>query len=48
MIITGKVIKEIPEIGSDNLEAALNKVISARHQDMLKYNLEALNTGAEY
>lgn len=46
MIITGKVIKEVEEIGSENLEAALNKVISARHQDMLKYNLEALNAGA--
>jgi 2-oxoglutarate ferredoxin oxidoreductase subunit gamma len=48
MIITGKVISEVPEIGSDNLEAALNKVISARHQDMLGYNLEALKLGAEY
>ena len=47
MIITGKVIKEIPEIGTDNLEAALNKVISARHQDLFGYNLEALNLGAE-
>ena len=48
MIITGKVIKEVPEIGADNLEAALNKVISARHQDMLGFNLEALKLGAEY
>ena len=48
MIITGKVIREVPEIGADNLEAALNKVISARHQDMLKFNLEALSLGAEY
>ena len=48
MIITGKVISAVPEIGSDNLEAALNKVISARHQDMLAYNLDALKLGAEY
>ena len=47
MIITGKVISAVPEIGSDNLEAALNKVISARHQDMLGYNLDALKLGAE-
>ena len=48
MIITGKVISAVPEIGADNLEAALGKVISARHQDMLGYNLEALKLGAEY
>ena len=47
MIITGKVISAVPEIGADNLEAALGKVISARHQDMLGYNLEALKLGAE-
>ena len=47
MIITGKVIKEVSEIGMDNLEAALNKVISARHQDLFGYNLEALKLGAE-
>ena len=48
MIITGKVIKEVAEIGTENLDAALNKVISARHQDMMKFNLEALSLGAEY
>ena len=47
MIITAKVISAVPEIGSDNLEAALNKVISARHQDMLGYNLDALKLGAQ-
>ena len=47
MIITGKVISAVPEIGTENLEAALGKVISARHQDMLGYNLEALKLGAE-
>ena len=48
MIITGKVIAECEGLGSDNLEAALGKVISARHADMLQYNLEALNTGISY
>ena len=47
MIITGKVISAVPEIGTENLEAALGKVISARHQDMLGFNLEALKLGAE-
>lgn len=47
MIITGKVIKEVPELSSDNLEAALSKVISARHSDMLQYNLDALGVGSQ-
>ena len=48
MIITGKVLSECKGLGFENLEAALGKVISARHADMLQYNLEALNTGIEY
>ena len=29
-------------------EAALNKVVSARHQELLAYNLKALQTGAAF
>ena len=48
MIMTGKVIKECDGISSENLEAALGKVVSARHADLKDINLKALQTGMDY
>lgn len=48
MIITGKVLKEVDGFSMDNTEAALKKVVSARHQDLLGVNIEAVRTGYDY
>ena len=48
MIITGKVLKEIDGFSMDNTEAALKKVVSARHQDLLGVNINAVKTGYDY
>lgn len=48
MIITGKVLKEIDGFSMDNTEAALKKVVSARHQDLLGVNINAVQTGYDY
>lgn len=48
MIITGKVLKEVDGFSMDNTEAALKKVVSARHQDLLSVNIEAVKTGYDY
>ena len=45
MIILGKLLKELPELGTANIEAALKKVISARHMDLLEVNLNAIRAG---
>ena len=45
--MVGKVIKETGAVSYDNLEAALKKVVSARHQDLFDINLKAINTGYE-
>lgn len=47
MIIVGKVMAEMGEFNDDGINAALAKVISARHADMLDFNLKALNLGKE-
>ena len=47
MIMVGKVIKETGAVSYDNLEAALKKVVSERHQDLFDINLKAINTGYE-
>ena len=48
MILTGKLMQEVPELRTGDWEAALKKVVSARHQELLGYNLKALQTGAAY
>jgi 2-oxoglutarate ferredoxin oxidoreductase subunit gamma len=48
MIITGKVLKEVPELSFDNIDAPLGKVVSARHQDLLEVNKTALKLGYDY
>ena len=47
MIIVGKVMAEKGEFNQEGINAALAKVISARHADMLDLNLKALILGKE-
>ncbi len=47
MIIVGKVMAEMGEFNEEGINAALSKVISARHADMLEFNLKALTLGKE-
>ncbi len=48
MIMVGKFIKESGAVAYDNLEAALKKVVSARHADLFDINLGAINCGYNY
>ncbi len=47
MIIVGKILGEMNEFNEEGINAALGKVISARHADMLDFNLKALKLGKE-
>ncbi len=47
MIIVGKILKELGEYHEEAVTAALKKVISAKHADMLEVNLKAMRLGAE-
>ena len=47
MIIVGKVMAEMGQFNKEGIDAALSKVISARHANMLDFNLKALNLGKE-
>ena len=47
MIIVGKVMAALNEFNEEGINAALGKVISARHADMLDFNLKALTLGKE-
>ncbi|MBQ7335894.1 MAG: 2-oxoacid:acceptor oxidoreductase family protein [Clostridia bacterium] len=47
MIIVGKILKELNEFDEDAINAALKKVISAKHADMMEVNLKAMRIGAE-
>ncbi len=48
MIIIGKVLKVLDDFGDDSVAAALKKVISAKHADMMDINAKAMRLGAEY
>lgn len=48
MIMVGKFIRETGAVSYDNLEDALKKVVSARHQDLFGINLNAIKTGYEF
>ncbi len=47
MIIMGKLMAEMGEFSEDTINAALAKVISAKHSDMLEVNLNALKLGKD-
>ena len=48
MIIVGKILKVLGEFSDEAVRAALGKVVSAKHADMLEVNLNAMKLGAEY
>ena len=48
MIMVGKMMKECPEIGYDNVEETLNHIISAKRKNMFDANLAAIKCGYEY
>ncbi len=48
MIIIGKVLKVLGDFEENAVRAALGKVISAKHADMLEVNLKAMKLGADY
>lgn len=48
MIIIGKVLKALGDFDETAVRAALGKVISAKHADMLEVNLKAMQLGADY
>lgn len=47
MIIVGKLLKELGDFDENAIRAALAKVISAKHADMMEINLKAMSIGAE-
>ena len=46
MILLGKILSELGEFDAKDVEAALTKVIPAKHADMKEVNLNALQLGA--
>ena len=48
MILLGKILSDRGEFDEESIRAALGKVISARHADMLETNLRAMKLGADY
>ncbi len=47
MIIVGKILAVLGEFDEEAITAALKKVISAKHADMMDVNLRAMRLGAE-
>ena len=47
MIIVGKILGAMDEFNQESIDKALSKVISARHANMLEFNLKALTLGKE-
>ena len=48
MILTGKILKELGQFDEAGVEAALKKVVSAKHPEMYEVNLKALKLGRDY
>ena len=48
MIILGKMIKETGAVSFENLTAAMKKVVSAKHAELLEINIKALEAGYNY
>ena len=47
MILTGKILEELGEF-NEGVEAALKKVVSAKHPEMFDFNVKALELGRNY
>ena len=48
MILVGKLLHELNDFDEESLTAALKKVISAKHADMMDINRKAIQLGADY
>ncbi len=48
MILLGKMIKETGVINEENIAKIVEKIVSARHQDLKELNIKALKMGADY
>lgn len=48
MIMVGKLLRECHEVGFANTEAALKKVVSAKHMDLFDLNLKAIDMGYHF
>ena len=48
MILTGKVIRESGAVETEGLDAALKKVVSAKHADLFDINMNAIKTGMDF
>ena len=48
MILTGKILEEMNEFDMDGVQAALKKVVSAKHPEMFDLNLKALQIGRDF
>ena len=48
MIIVGKILKVMNQFNKDDVDAALKKVISAKHANMMDANYKAMQIGADY
>ena len=48
IILTGKILEEMGEFDADGVQAALKKVVSAKHPEMFDLNLKALQIGRDF
>ena len=48
MILTGRILAEMDEFDMDGVQAALKKVVSAKHPEMFDLNLKALQIGRDF
>ena len=48
MIIVGKILKVLNQFNKDDVDAALKKVISAKHANMMEANYKAMKIGADF
>ena len=48
MILVGKMIKETGIISTENIDKIIDKIVSARHQDLKELNAKAIKMGFDY
>ena len=48
MILMGKIMKELGDYDEESVNAALHKVVSAKHLNLLEANKKAMDLGASY